>query len=339
MNNLALLGAPSAIGIRPYDRGGVRRLDLAPGALREYGLASRLRARDLGDVTPPPRYRDHQRPAGRCRNEEDVAAYSRKLAEPIARAVIGEQFTVLLGGDCSILLGALLGLRNAGAAPVGLVYVDAHADFATLEESPSHSACSMNLALAVGRADRPLAHLAGNAALVDGAHVVHIGRRDDAQPAYGHLALAQFGVLDLPQAAIQSRDIASIAGQALERVASIGAGFWIHFDADVLDPDLMPAVDSPLPGGLDFTQAAGLLGALARHPAALGLQLAIYDPTLDPGRSGAVQLADMLEQALVAPGPAVPSRRCWPGPRSAAVTTRGRPARRLSRQGSQSDEP
>jgi len=298
MRSPVLLGAPSAIGIRPYDDGGVRRLDLAPGALRSQGLAGRLQARDLGDVLPPPGYPDLERPERRCRNEDEVAAYSRKLAEPIATASRRGEFVVLLGGDCSILLGALLGLRNARAAPAGLVYIDAHADFATLAESPSHSACSMNLALAAGRADGPLARLAGDGPLVRGEHVVHIGRRDDAQPAYGYPALAPSGVLDLPYAAIQARGIAGIAGQALGRVAPVGAGFWIHFDVDVLDPGLMPAVDSPLPGGLSFARAAQLLGALVQHPAALGLQITVYDPATDPDGSGAPQLADMLEQAF-----------------------------------------
>src|SRR5262249_60438508 len=107
-------------------------------------------------------------------------------AEPIAPASRRGEFVVLLGGDCSILLGALLGLWNARAAPAGLVYIDAHADFATLAESPSHSACSMNLALAAGRVDGPLARLAGDGPLVRGEHVVHIGPRDDAQPPSGY---------------------------------------------------------------------------------------------------------------------------------------------------------
>src|SRR5215831_15448893 len=38
---------------------------------------------------------------------------------------------LILGGDCSILLGTALGLRAAQGAPIGLVYVDAHADYAT----------------------------------------------------------------------------------------------------------------------------------------------------------------------------------------------------------------
>jgi arginase len=205
---------------------------------------------------------------------------------------------VLVGGDCSILFGALLGLRNADARPAGLAYIDAHADFATLEESPSASACSMNLALAVGRAVRPLARLAGNSSLIRGEHVVHIGRRDDAEPEYGYPALVDWGVLDLDGPWVEVAGIAEIAAAALERVASCDAGFWIHFDVDVLDPQLMPAVDSPLPGGFDYSQAGELLTPLVQHPAALGLQVTIYDPTIDPGRGAVPQLVETLERAF-----------------------------------------
>jgi arginase len=263
-----------------------------------------MRARDLGDVWPSGGYRDLQGPAGRCRIEDSVLMYSRNLAEPIAAAASQGAFVLLLGGYCSILLGALLGLRNAWAAPIGQVYIDAHADFATLCESPSRSACSMNLALAVGRVDRPLAHLAGDGALVGGEHVVHIGRREHALPEYGHPALASFGVLRpiRSDAATESVGIAGVARKALERVAGIGAGFWIHFDVDALDPDLMPAVHSPLPGGLDFAQAAELLAKLAQQPAALGLQVTIYYPAIDTTGNGAAKPVGMLERAFTATG-------------------------------------
>ncbi|MBI4409340.1 MAG: hypothetical protein HY561_06500 [Gemmatimonadetes bacterium] len=51
---ITIVGARSSIGIRPYDDGGIRRLDLAPRVLREQGLGQRLAARDRGDVAPPP---------------------------------------------------------------------------------------------------------------------------------------------------------------------------------------------------------------------------------------------------------------------------------------------
>ncbi len=296
---IAIVGAPSSIGIKPYDDGSARRLDLAPGVLREHGLNARLAAHDLGDVIPPPRYQDVVRPAGRPRNEDDVAAYSRKLAERVAAASADNEFVLLLGGDCSILLGALLGVREARRAPVGLVYVDAHADFGTLEESPSGSVASMCLGLAVGRGNTQLARLGGAEPLTRMADVVHIGRRDDAEPCYGHNALRASPVLNLPLAAVREKGPSDIARKALERVTDgPEGGFWIHVDADVLDPAIMPAVDSPLPGGLALDELAELLNPLVRHPQALGIQLTIYDPTLDADRSCAARLVTLLENLL-----------------------------------------
>ena len=70
---IAIVGAPSSIGIRPYDSGEPRQLDLAPGVFRELGLVERLAASDLGDVIPPA-YRDFVRTPGRVRRGGGCAA-------------------------------------------------------------------------------------------------------------------------------------------------------------------------------------------------------------------------------------------------------------------------
>lgn len=110
---IALVGAPSSVGIRPYDDGTPRRVDLAPMVLREHGLAERVAAQDFGDVIPPP-YRDFVRPPRRPRNEDEVAAYSREIAARVADATAMNALTLLLGGDCSVVLGGLLGVRRRG---------------------------------------------------------------------------------------------------------------------------------------------------------------------------------------------------------------------------------
>ncbi len=294
---IAIVGAPSSIGIRPYDDGTPRRLDLAPGALREQGLVARLGARDDGDVLPPP-YRELVRPEKAIRNATDVADYSRALAERVARAGIADELVLVLGGDCSIVLGSLLGV--AGRGRTGLVYLDAHSDFATADLSTTGSAAAMCLALAVGRGEGPLATLRGPEPLVAGGDVALLGRRDHADARYyGQDALARFDILDLDHAAVMACGPLETVRRTLERVARPEIrGFWIHFDADVLDPADMPAVDSPEPGGLGLDQVANLLGPLAQHPKALGLQLTIYDPELDPDRQGAVRLVALLQRVL-----------------------------------------
>jgi arginase len=85
--SIAILGAPSSIGIRPYDSGETRQLNRTPGVLCEFGLVQRLGASDLGAVIPP-KYRDYVRPPGRARNEGEVAAYCRMLGERVEAATI-----------------------------------------------------------------------------------------------------------------------------------------------------------------------------------------------------------------------------------------------------------
>jgi arginase len=299
---IAIVGAPSSIGIRPYDSGEMRHLDRAPAVLRELGLSERLGAVDLGDVTPPA-YRDYIRPPGRARNERELAAYCASLGERVASAAEGGRFVLLLGGDCSIVLAGLLGARRATGGAVGLAYVDAHADFATPEESRTGSVASMCLGLAVGRGDTPLARLAGDTALVNDADVTLIGRRDAAEPWYGHAALAASQILDLPDSVFVSRGFAGAAADVLARLASPTLrGFWIHLDADALNPIDMPAVDSPEPGGPTANEIVALLAPLAHHPQALGLELTIYDPGLDPDRSCGARLVKLLETVMAGAG-------------------------------------
>jgi arginase len=300
--SIAIVGAPSSIGIRPYDTGEARQLDRAPGVLRELGLVKGLGAIDLGDVNPLA-YRDYVCPPGGVRNEAEITSYCRALSERVVAATSDGRFAVVLGGDCSIVLGCLLGARQSARGSVGLAYFDAHADFGTPEESHTGSAASMCLALAVGRGETPLARLAGEEPLVHGKDVVLIGRRDEAEPWYGHAALAASPILDIPGAALNDRGVADVAAAALLSLTSPGSngqarGFWIHLDADIINPTAMPAVDSPTPGGPTIQELVELLNPLVRHPRALGLELTIYDPGLDPDRSCAARLVTLLKNLL-----------------------------------------
>ncbi len=299
MRSIAVVGAASSIGIRPYDDGGIRHLHRAPQVLREHGLIDRLGARDHGDVLPPP-YLDVSRPAGRPRNESGVVRYSLTLARAVADAGADGSFVLVLGGDCSVLLGSLLGARTLDEPRVGLVYIDAHSDFATPQESATGSVAAMAPAFAVGRGDSPLARLAGDTPLVRASDFVMIGRRDqDEGDIYGQAALRASGILDIPNAALKERGVADAAEAALHRMGQSGVGrFWIHVDADVLDESVLPAVDSPTPDGMSAAELIQLLRPLVADPRAVGMELTIYDPKLDPDCSGARTLAALLEETL-----------------------------------------
>ncbi len=295
---IALVGAPSSIGIRPYDDTGIPRgLDQAPAVLRAHGLKDRQDVEDYGDVIPPP-YVDVVRTPGVVRNEQGLITYSHALADRIAAARSDGRFVLLLGGDCSIVLGALLGVTRS-AGDVGLAYIDAHSDFNTPAQSTTGSAAGMCLAMAAGYGDTPLARLNPERPLVRGSDVALIGTRDD-DDEYGQAALGPAGILDIDGTAVV-RNPGRVAAHALDRLADerLG-GFWIHLDADFLDPSVMPAVDSPTPGGPDLETIRALLVPLVSHPRALGMHVSIYDPGLDPDRRAGAALASLLDSVLSA---------------------------------------
>ncbi len=295
---IVIVGAPSSIGIKPYADGTQRRLDLAPAVLRREGVAA-IADRDAGDVIPGT-YRDFARPPSGVRNTTEVAAYSHDLAQRVAAAASDGSFVLLLGGDCSIILGALLGLRQAGHASPAIAYIDAHTDFNTPEESETGSAASMCLALAVGRGDSPLARLGGETPLARASDTVILARRDQNDGGGSDASvLREFDVLDLPHDIVRSRGAAETVKLALARLAnSESSGFWIHVDADVIDPSVVPAVDSPEPDGLSLEELAELLTPLVRHPKALGLEVTIYDPQLDADGASGTRLAQLLTRVL-----------------------------------------
>ena len=94
--------------------------------------------------------------------------------------------------------------------------------------------------------------------------------------------------------------LADTASTVLDMVAASDvSGFWIHVDADVLNPEVMPAVGSPEPGGPDIDELAALLAPLIDHAKALGIALALYDPSLDPDLSSAARLVELLTQSVL----------------------------------------
>jgi arginase len=95
---------------------------------------------------------------------------------------------------------------------------------------------------------------------------------------------------------LRDRGFAGAAAASLAHLASGDLqGFWIHLDADVLNPAEMPAVDSPEPGGPTADELVELLRPLVSHPLASGLELTIYDPALDPDRASAERLVSLLQ--------------------------------------------
>ncbi len=285
-----IVEAPSPLGL-PAD--GVAEL---PVALLAAGLADRIQARHGGRVAPPSREADLDPSIG-VRNAAAIAQYAMQLSRALNPVLNEEEFPVVLGGDCSILLGSLLALRDRGR--YGLLFIDGHADFYSPDTDPHAEAASMELALATGRGPEVLSDIDGAGPLVSDRDVALFGFRDGAEQE-------EQGAPPIPPQ-LRAWDLATVRRDGVEAAARAAAdhvsrpeldGFWIHLDADVLDDTVMPAVDYRLAGGLSVAELVTVLTAAMRTGRAVGFEVTIYNPRLDPDGAAGRELARAIGEAL-----------------------------------------
>jgi arginase len=299
---IAVLDAPSGLGLRPPREGhepGVRRL---ARALRGHGLVGRLQAEDMGRVDPPPYVFAPDEETGYL-NGPGIADYSERLATCVGEMLDGGRFPLVLGGDCGILLGPMLALRRRGV--FGLAHLDGHDDYSPRLD-PSAAAGRLvaggtALGLVTGHGPEALTNIEGLRPYVAEEHVAHIGVQREPED----LELFDVGAFDAsrvrryPIEYVREHGAGSAAEGARTYLESAPIdGFWIHLDADILDESVMPAVDSPNPNGLSFEELTSVLGTLVTSPRALGLHVAIHDPERDPDGMAGAALTDTIVSAF-----------------------------------------
>jgi len=285
-----ILEAPSTLGLLSN---GVERL---PEVLLDHGLAKRLSATHAGRVEPASRagLRD---PQTTVLNGNEIAEYTYSLADAVGTLLDAGQFPILLGGDCSIVLGSALALRRRGR--YGLLFIDGQADFFQPEAEPHGEAASMDLAFVTGFGPKSLTHFDGRAPLIRPDDAVAFGYRDAKDQAeYGSQPLpAELRAFDLPS--IQRLGLETAAESAILHLTRPELnGFWLHVDADCLDDAIMPAVDFRIPGGLTADELRTTLTLALASGRVAGIEVTIYNPLLDPQRRAGKLLADLLVDAL-----------------------------------------
>jgi arginase len=287
----AIIEAPSVLGLFP---GGVEHL---PSALLDAGLAGAVGARRAGLVVPPP-YDPNRDPATGLLNPTGIRDYALDLANATGEVIDTGDVPIVLGGDCSILLGNLLALRRRGRH--GLLFIDGHADFYQPAAEPNGEAASMDLALATGRGPDVVTDIEGRRPLVHDEDVVQVARRDaDEAAAAGSQRIEDTAitVIDLPT--LRERGIERAASDALELLVRPDLdGIWIHVDCDALDDAVMPAVDYRLPGGLSWDELETLIQRAMSSGRVAGIEVTIFNPARDKDGSHAAALVGCLTRAL-----------------------------------------
>jgi arginase len=285
-NEIAIIGVPIDLGA------GRRGVDMGPSAMRYTGLYGRLEAlgykvRDLGNL-PAPMVETSEAPSAgsKLRYLEPIAALCEALAGTVASCVEQGLIPVALGGDHSLSIGSVSG--SARGRELGLIWIDAHADFNTAETTPSGNIHGMSVAALTGRGHPLLTGLAGRTPAIRPEQVALVGVRD-LDPLERE-ALRRSGVHAYTMHEVDRRGMANVIDEAAALVSKGADGFHLSFDLDVVDPREAPGVGTPVFGGISRREAHLALELLAQTGGLRSLDLVEVNPILDE-RNATAELA------------------------------------------------
>ena len=286
------------------DLGGNRRgVDMGPSAFRIAGLSERLHALgvtvvDDGDlVAPIPEVKSFGDSTKKYIRE--IARVCEKLYKTSLAALEHGGLPLVLGGDHSLASGSVAAsadyVRRDGK-PLGLIWVDAHADMNTPTTSGSGNVHGMPLASLLGPEPAELARIAGFSPKVLPEHTVLIGIRNlDAREKE---LVRDSRVRVFTMTDIDRSGIASVVEQALSVAGHGTAGIHVSFDLDVCDPSIAPGVGTPVKGGLDYREAHMVMEMIAESGLLRALDLVEVNPILDDRNTTAILGVELALSAL-----------------------------------------
>ncbi|WP_170420101.1 agmatinase [Ruegeria arenilitoris] len=158
-----------------------------------------------------------------------------RLAQRTEAAIRAGKVPVTLGGEHSLSYGAVMGVARALGQPLGIVQIDAHADLRNAYQGEKHSHASVMHLLAE-----------------EGVRLAQFGvRAFSTEEAKGRLRNRVFHV--------DAEELVTGNIHAVDLPEDFPELVYVSFDVDGLDPSLMPATGTPVPGGLGYYQALHLV--------------------------------------------------------------------------------
>jgi arginase len=299
--NIHFIGVPLDLGA------GKHGADLGPNAIRYAGLnllpSIDEQLRKLGHplidegnlAVPQPRIEQPLIANVHLRNVETILDVCGSLAATVERCCGPDDFPLVIGGDHSLTMGSLTGVVRARGS-VGVIWIDAHADFNTDKTTPSGNVHGMSLAALVGIGNQQLVELGGISPKVDPHRVVIIGSRD-LDPGEKDF-LREVGIHVFTMKEIDRLGMAAVMEQAIELATPGTNGLHISFDIDAVDPKDAPGTGTKVAGGLTYREAHLSLEMIADSGKMTSLDIVEVNPTLDVENRTATLAAELILSAF-----------------------------------------
>ncbi len=287
------------IGV-PMDLGQNRRgVDMGPSAIRYAHLREKLEGlghsvEDNGNIEVPI-LETCTITDPKLKYIDCVVPMGRRVAGAVATSIQGGRFPLVLGGDHSLSVGSVRGA--AKHKRIGVIWLDAHADFNTHETTPSGNIHGMPLAALCGLGDPRLTTLWDEEPpVVDPGSVAILGARDLDPGEKDNLR--QAGVLVISMEQVDRLGMLAALEQCIERVSRNVDGIYLSMDMDAFDPRFAPGVGTPVPGGLTYREAHLACEVLAETGKLVGMDIVEVNPILDEKNQTAKLAVDFACSAL-----------------------------------------
>jgi arginase len=277
LDSICILEFPSNLGLKELVAGKESGVKNLPDFLQKHNFHSSLNPSDIFRLNPPTYSPTLDKMSG-VRNADQIVNYAKDQSQLLEKVLSENKFPIVVGGDCSILIGNSLALKNIGS--FALFFLDGHTDFILPTLSQTGGAAGMDLAIVTGYGYDKLTNIDGQKPYFKEEYIWCVGNRYYEE--WYVKAVMDSGVNYIDLNSLRKNGIKKCITDFLQMVEKEKLeGFWIHIDVDVLNDKLMPAVDSRQEDGLDYNEFNEIMRLLLTEPKAIGLEITILDPDLD----------------------------------------------------------
>ena len=277
------------IGV-PMDLGADRRgVDMGPSAIRYARLRENLEALgiaryiDHGNIPVPVAESHIAESAKNAKYLPVILAVCTELGRLVEDVVRQGGFPLVLGGDHSIAIGTLAGVRRARGREPGLIWVDAHGDINTPLTSPSGNVHGMPVSIALEERS-----IVPERTVLIGLRDVDSGERTRIR----ELGVRAFSMSDVDRIGMER-----VMEEALAIAAADGS-LHVSFDMDGIDPTEAPGVGTPVRGGLSYREAHLAMEMVADTGKLGSLEVTEINPIFDQRNKTAELAVELILSAL-----------------------------------------
>lgn len=191
-------------------------------------------------------------PAIDCSGEPEKVIQD--IADAVKKILKMKKMPVPLGGEHTVTWGVIKGYLDAGVKDFGVVQVDAHADLRDAYEGDKYSHASVMRR--VVEAGVPLVQLGIRA---------YCEEERDARKKHKVLAF-------------DGEDLVPDNVTKIRLPKNFPSKVFFTLDVDGIDPSVLPATGTPVPGGLGWYQTLSLFESVARQRRIVGFDVMEYAP-------------------------------------------------------------